>query len=399
MRVVVIGTFPAATKEKIYNVLSFAKVRLAFAQVASPFQRGLTVQMNTFNQNDKKWVKDGFYPLKDLQPERTNSYEVGLSTKWLLNRLTFDATYYRTNTYNQTIRAAMSASSGYNYTYVQTGNVLNEGVELALGGTVEAGDKFSWNTFFTYSWNRNEIVELVANVRNPQNPSEPLFKEDELLKDTFGNAQIILRPGGTLGDIYARTDFSRDAYGNIDVSKDPGTLAEYQKLGSLLPDANLGWRNDFRAGNFGFGFTFSARLGGIVLSGTQAAMDYSGVSKTTADARSAGGVMTGEGILVPARTYYQLQADPQNWLSQYYTYSASNIRLREAYISYDIPRKWLGNVLDISVSIVGKNLLMLWCKAPFDPETIASTGNYGQGVDYFMLPSTRSVGFNIKLKF
>ena len=354
--------------------------------------------MNTFDQNDKKWVKKGYYPLKNLQPERTNSFEVGISTKWLVDRLTFDVTYYRTNTYNQTIRAAMSASSGYNYTYVQTGNVQNEGVELAIGGTVEAG-KFSWNTFFTYSYNRNEIRELVANVKNPQNPAEPLFAEDELLKDSFGNAQIILRPGGTLGDVYARTDFVRDAYGNIDISKDLQPLDEYTKLGSLLPDANMGWSNDFRIGHFGFGFTLSARLGGIVISGTQAAMDYSGVSKATEVARDNGGVMTGDGIVVPAQSYYQLQGRPQDYLAQYYTYSASNLRLREAYISYDIPRKWLGNVLDINVSIVGKNLLMLWCKAPFDPETVASTANYGQGIDYFMLPSTRSFGFNIKLRF
>ena len=277
---IVTEMLPAAAKERIYDVLSFAKVRLAFAQVASPFQRGLTIQMNTFNQDDKSWVKEGFYPLRDLQPERTNSYEVGLSTKWFVDRLTFDATYYRTNTYNQTIRAAMSASSGYNYTYVQTGNVLNEGVELALGGKVDAGDRFSWNTMLTYSWNRNEIVELVKNVRNPQNPDEPLFQRDELLKDTYGNAQIILRPGGTLGDVYARTDFVRDAYGNVDISKDAQPLDEYMKLGSLLPDANLGWSNDFRAGNFGFGFTISARLGGIVISGTQAAMDYSELSCT-----------------------------------------------------------------------------------------------------------------------
>lgn len=386
------------TKQRIHNVLSFAKARVAFAQVASPFQRGLTMQMNTFDQNDKKWVKKGYYPLKNLQPERTNSFEVGISTKWLVDRLTFDVTYYRTNTYNQTIRAAMSASSGYNYTYVQTGNVQNEGVELAIGGTVEAG-KFSWNTFFTYSYNRNEIKELVANVKNPQNPAEPLFAEDELLKDSFGNAQIILRPGGTLGDVYARTDFVRDAYGNIDISKDLQPLDEYTKLGSLLPDANMGWSNDFRIGHFGFGFTLSARLGGIVISGTQAAMDYSGVSKATEVARDKGGVMTGDGIVVPAQSYYQLQGRPQDYLAQYYTYSASNLRLREAYISYDIPRKWLGNVLDINVSIVGKNLLMLWCKAPFDPETVASTANYGQGIDYFMLPSTRSFGFNIKLRF
>ena len=161
----------------------------------------------------------------------------------------------------------------------------------------------------------------------------------------------------------------------------------------------MGWRNDFRYGNLNFGFMLSARFGGIVISGTQAAMDYSGVSKATEVARDNGGVMTGDGIVVPAQSYYQLQGRPQDYLAQYYTYSASNLRLREAYISYDIPRKWLGNVLDINVSIVGKNLLMLWCKAPFDPETVASTANYGQGIDYFMLPSTRSFGFNIKLRF
>ena len=109
--------------------------------------------------------------------------------------------------------------------------ILNEGVELALGGRVDAGDRFSWNTMLTYSWNRNEIVELVKNVRNPQNPDEPLFQRDELLKDTYGNAQIILRPGGTLGDVYARTDFVRDAYGNVDISKDAQPL---QKIAPLM---------------------------------------------------------------------------------------------------------------------------------------------------------------------
>lgn len=101
-----------SVKNSLYNTLSFAKVRLAFAQVASPFKRELTIPMNTFNQADKKWVKEGYYPLKDLKPERTNSFEVGLTTKWLKNKLNFDITYYRTNTKNQTIRATMSASSG-----------------------------------------------------------------------------------------------------------------------------------------------------------------------------------------------------------------------------------------------------------------------------------------------
>ena len=386
-------------RNKMYNSLSFAKMRVAYAQVASPFQRGLTMQLNTFSQDDKKWVKEGYYPLKELKPERTNSFEIGLTTKWIRNILNFDITYYKTNTKNQTIRAAMSASSGYNYTYVQTGNVQNQGVEITLGATVDFGKKFTWDTNLTYGYNKNEIKELVKNVRNPQNPEEPLFNKDELLKESFGNAQIILRPGGTLGDIYAKTDFVRDVHGNIDVSQDLKPRNEYLKLGSLLPDATMGWRNDFRFKQFSFGFMLSARLGGIVVSGTQAALDYSGVSKATADARDAGGITVAEGIVIPAQKYYQLQGRPKDYLAQYYTYSATNVRLREAYISYNIPRKWLGNVLDLTVSLTGKNLWMLYNKAPFDPEAVSSTGNYAQGIDYFMMPSLRSFGFSVKAKF
>jgi len=88
-----------------------------------------------------------------------------------------------------------------------------------------------------------------------------------------------------------------------------------------------------------------------------------------------------------------------NSIPQFYTYSATNVRLQEASIGYTIPRKLLRNVCEITVSIVGRNLWMLYNKAPFDPESIATTGNYYQGIDYFMMPSLRNVGFNLRLKF
>lgn len=84
---------------------------------------------------------------------------------------------------------------------------------------------------------------------------------------------------------------------------------------------------------------------------------------------------------------------------QYYTYSATNVRLQEASIGYTIPRKKLGDVCDITLSIVGRNLWMLYNKAPFDPEAVATTSNYYQGIDYFMMPSLRSIGFNVRVKF
>ena len=104
------------------------------------------------------------------------------------------------------------------------------------------------------------------------------------------------------------------------------------------------------------------------------------------------------GDVVDAYTWYSAIAGG-NSIPQFYTYSATNVRLQEASIGYTIPRKLLRNVCEITVSIVGRNLWMLYNKAPFDPESIATTGNYYQGIDYFMMPSLRNVGFNLRLKF
>ena len=175
-------------------------------------------------------------------------------------------------------------------------------------------------------------------------------------------------------------------------------VKKFIKLGSVLPDANMSWRNDFRWKNLNFGFMVSARLGGVVFSRTQATLDYFGVSEATAAARDRGGVMINGRDMVDANLWYSAIAGG-NSLPQFYTYSATNVRLQEASIGYTIPRKWLHNVCSITVSFVGRNLWMMYCKAPFDPESIATTGNYYQGVDYFMMPSLRNVGFNLRLKF
>ena len=104
------------------------------------------------------------------------------------------------------------------------------------------------------------------------------------------------------------------------------------------------------------------------------------------------------GDRVDAYTWYSAIAGG-NSIPQFYTYSATNVRLQEASIGYTIPKKRLRNVCDITLSLVGRNLWMTYNKAPFDPESIATTGNYYQGIDYFMMPSLRSVGFNLRLKF
>ena len=129
---------------------------------------------------------------------------------------------------------------------------------------------------------------------------------------------------------------------------------------------------------------------------TEAALDHYGVSQRTADARNAGGVDI-DGRKVDARKYYETIGD--KGVAEYYKYSATNFRLQEAYISYKLPNKLLKNKMDVTLSVIGKNLLMLYNEAPFDPEAISSTGNYAQGLDYFMMPSLRSYGFSVKVNF
>ena len=141
----------------------------------------------------------------------------------------------------------------------------------------------------------------------------------------------------------------------------------------------------------------SARIGGIVYSATQAQLDYYGVSEDSAAARDAGGVAVNGGSLLPAYNWYEVVGGKN--IPQYYTYSATNVRLQEASIGYTIPKEKLGGVCEINLSLVGRNLWMIYCKAPFDPEAVATTGNYYQGIDYFMMPSLRNIGFNMRLKF
>lgn len=173
---------------------------------------------------------------------------------------------------------------------------------------------------------------------------------------------------------------------------------DYIKLGSVLPKANMAWRNDFSWNNFRFGFMISARLGGVVFSRTQAMLDDFGVSEATAEARDLGYVLVNGNDQINPEAWYR-GIGSGDAVAQYYTYSATNVRLQEASIGYTFPRKMLGDVCDLTISLVGRNLWMLYCKAPFDPENVASTNNFYQGIDYFMMPSTRNIGCSVTLKF
>lgn len=381
--------------------LEYVKLRGSYASVGTAFARYIANPMYKWNPSGLSWNTQTQYPMYDLKPELTNSIEVGLSMRFL-KWFNLEATYYRTNTLNQTFNPQISTGSGSSDIYIQSGDVLNQGCEVALGFN-KTWKRFKWESDFAFSMNQNKIISLAKNVLNAATGER--FSVEHLDMKGLGLAHFILREGGTLGDLYSLVDYNYDSNGRIVVNDDGSitpkivtSVKDYVKLGSVLPKANLSWRNDFRWGNFSFGALVSARIGGVVYSSTQAVLDYYGVSEASALARDAGGVFINGQDLIDANRWYS-SVGGSTPLPQEYTYSATNVRLQEASIGYTIPKKVLYNLFELNFSIVGRNLLMIYNKAPFDPESVATTGNYYQGIDHFMMPSLRNFGFNVRFSF
>lgn len=380
--------------------ISYMKLRASFASVGTAFERYIANPRYEWSASTGQWSNTTQYPVYNLKPERTKSWEVGFTMRFL-NDFNLDLTYYNTITKNQTFNPQLGVS-GYSKLYIQTGAVRNQGVELSLGYD-KTWNKFNWSSNFTFSTNQNKILELADNAINPATGES--FSITTLNMGGLGSARFLLKEGGSMGDVYSNRDLKRDANGNVYVDAS-GQLAtetiadmdNYIKLGSVLPKANMAWRNDFSWNNFRFGFMISARLGGMVFSRTQALLDEFGVSEATANARDLGYVTINGGDKISPEAWYRTVGSGDA-VAQYYTYSATNVRLQEASIGYTFSRKMLGNVCDLTISLVGRNLWMLYSKAPFDPESVASTDNFYQGIDYFMMPSTRNIGCSVTLKF
>ena len=375
--------------------LSYLKVRGSYTEVGNSYERFMTNITYPYDGESNSWTTSTTFPNLDLKPERTKSWEAGIDIR-LWRHFFTNLTYYHSNTFNQTFMAALPSSSGYTNVPVQSGNISNEGVEFAIGYDNTWGD-FSFSTSYTLTWNKNKIIDLASNVKNPV--TGELIDMPELETGAFGglDARVILRPGGSMGDVYANHLLNRDYNGDILVNNGALSIRATDKflLGSIFPKANMGWNTHIGWKGIDLGFTVAARLGGIVMSATESYLDQFGVSERSAISRDNGGIAVNQGT-VSAENYYKAIAGN----AAFYTYEATNVRLQEMSISYTLPGKLLKDKAKLSLGLVGHNLWMIYCKAPFDPEVSAEvTSNSYQGFDSFMLPATRNIGFNVKLQF
>ena len=378
------------------SVVSFLKARASYSEVGNSPQRFISTP--TYPLMGGSPVTQTAFAPSTLQPERTKSFETGINAKFLNNKISLDATYYNTNTYNQLFSLPSPlAYGGYSTIYVNAGKVNNKGLEIALGYNDKFGS-LGVSSNVTFGLNRNKIVELVPSHIDPLTGAR-LSLDSALVSGTFvSGIQQIIKKGGSIGDLYAN-DFIRDYKGNVVVN--PSTLqpetntTDYTKVGNTNPAYNIGFRNNFTYKGFNFGFQVDGRFGGIVASGTQQVLDQTGSSVASAQARDAGGATLNGAIVKGVQSYYQVAST----VGSLYVYSATNIRLRELTLGYTVPGTFFNNTIkSLRLGVYGRNLFFLYNHAPFDPEETANTGTFNQGMDYFMPPTLRNIGFSINAK-
>ena len=338
-------------------------------------------------------------PFRTLKPEKTHSFEVGFDGEFFQHRLHVNATYYKTNTKNQYFEVTLPWESGYKSQFVNAGNVQNQGFELTAGWFQDFGNEFTWSTDLNLSYNDNKIIELFDGI------------QDGVTVSNLGGAKVILYEGGQYGDLYVRT-LKRDESGKLVTETPEG--ADYQipvnggeqnsdlkYMGNMNSKWNMGWNNTFRYKDPTLSMLIDFRIGGKVVSMTEATLDGYGVSERTGRARDRGYVMR-EGIKFSnVKAYYDV-VGATSFNSVYnvedYVYDATNVRMREISLGYTF-RNLFGQSKNLTLAFIARNLFFFYKDAPMDPDVSMGTGNGLQGFDVFNLPTTRSFGLNVKLNF
>ncbi|TWV99763.1 SusC/RagA family TonB-linked outer membrane protein [Chitinophaga pinensis] len=419
------------------NVLTSLKVRGGWAQVgkdADPYQ---LVNTYPFSQ------PFGAYPLltvndkylkKDLKPEITRASEFGLEASFLNDRIHTDVTYYTSSSYNQILLADVSATTGYLKKLLNAGKINNHGVEVTLGGTpITTPSGFIWNINFNYAKNISKVIEL----------DQEGYLNDYVLGSS-GNIQVLASKGKRYGALYGKA-YARDAEGRILVNANgtPQIANDKKVLGYYTPKWTGSVNNDFAFKGFTLGFLIDTRQGGSIWSGTNYTGIYTGVLAASLQGRDAehGGLpyyyagnntngtavkladhnaaapngetvyhdgivfdgVTADGkkneAILPAQRYYKSVYSSS--LNESSVYSASFIKLREVRLGYALPqeliKKW--GLQAVNLTVTARNLWYIDKKVPnIDPETAFNTGN-GQGLETLQIPTTRSLGLNLRVSF
>ena len=389
---------------KLPEWIPFLKLRGSWAQSGGSvgaYNLGLTYGFNQkFGNYPIGSIGSSIIPNLNLKPLTSISYEGGFEARFLNNRLGVDFTYYVRNTKDDIVDAGVSFASGYNGVRINAGKVNNRGIELLLTAMPVKTKDFTWNTSLNFSYNKSEVKKITDEI-------------DEFILETArtghdgdncGPAYIYHQVGEPYGIIkgiaYKRNDKGEIMYQNGLPMQDG-----IKKLGETVAPYTLGFSNSFTYKGFNVSFLIDAKIGGDIFSMTNAHMYSFGRHAKTLPGREGGVVgqgvkedgITPNDVKVDAMTYYMGVAG----ITEEFVYDASFVKLRELSVGYDFPQSWIKKLgmSALTLSVVGRNLWNIYDKVPLvDPESSFSNGN-AQGFESYGLPASRSIGFNLNVKF
>lgn len=410
------------------RIVNYGKFRASWAKVGSdtdPYQLALNYTTGKYSYSGYTigMINNSVQPNKDLKPTMTSSYELGLEMKFFNNRLGLDLTYYDQVSKNQIIGLASSSTSGYNYRLINAGEIQNRGIELALNGRVLQIRDFAWDAGLNFSKNTNKVKSLVDGM--------DYF---ELEKATWCGVSVGAEVGENYGSIVGK-DFKRNDAGQVIINPTTGMPIvddQTRTLGNASWDWTGGFYSTFTYKNFRLSAGFDVKVGADIFSMSMRSAYQTGKAMATLEgrdewyrseeARNAAGMSIdqwraagkAEGYIVPGVIdngdgTYRTNDIPVNpeayWKSaadnapSMFIYDNSYVKCREITFGYNFPEKMLGKyVKALSVSFVARNPFIVWKNIPnIDPDSGYNTS--GLGLEYGSLPSRRSYGLNVNVKF
>jgi TonB-linked SusC/RagA family outer membrane protein len=379
--------------------LSFGKLRAGYAQVggdAPEYSTALYYSTlgSTLNGAPLGDI-DNKIPNKNIKPLTAKELEVGAELKLFNNRLFADFSWYSKKVTNDIVTASTSLGSGYTTAVINVGELQNKGVELLLGGTPVKTANFNWTTSVNFADNQNKVLALAPGQVYLQIP-------DAISRTGFAYVDDVV--GKPFAQVMA-FDYKKDAKGNLvlNASGLPEPSDALSAKGTGVAPITGGWNNDFAYKHFHLAFLIDFKTGGVIYSGTNANAYLYGLHKETLKGREGGITVTGvdeSGAAmtknVDAQTYYgQLES-----ISAVNVYKSDFIKFRSLSLTYDFDKQLLNNKLHgVSISLVARNLFYIKKSTPnIDPESNYSASN-GQGLEYAGLPSTKTFGLNLNVKF
>ena len=393
------------------DVLGYLKLRANYANIGnatSAYRTGIYYSSAGKNINGvSQYYQATTLANPELKPENITTYEFGVEAAFLKNRIRLDAAIYNKTTKDQIMTVEVARSTGYGYSLINAGKVVNKGIEISLSADIISNPKgFNWTSTLNWSTDKSTVKELAPGL-------------DTYTINSSWSAYNYAKVGESWGTLYGE-GFKEDSQGRVIIGSNGRPLTEAsKKIGDVTPDWLAGWNNEFSYKNLSFGFLLDYRKGGDFFSVSQMFGAYTGIYDYTAAGNiRETGVVVGKDVLTDKVCVMEDGSEntkvisAQTWFGTYYSNKqlavcdGSYLKLREFHVTYTIPQSWLQKVNWIKsakVSLIGNNVAILWLSSrnqtKIDPESASGADNASVGFESNSIPPTRSMGVKVNLTF